>query len=110
MTPSRYLTPLAFALVFVGACASREHLTPTHGQSSRAIFHAQRVDPQAGDKPKPAVALDSEDARVISSTYRDSMAPKGKAAPNESSRLILVAPQPNAAPAPMPPPSVPASN
>jgi len=69
------------------ACA-RAHLTETYGQSYSAFFALQ-----APSRPKvlgPVSGLDSQEASIISGSYRKSIAPKDSQAKEQP--LLIVAP------------------
>ncbi len=69
-------------------CASRAHITPTQGQAYSAAF-AQQVPPMA-KVTGPVRGLDSQEAAIISSSYRRSLAPKTAQVKEEP--ILLVAP------------------
>jgi hypothetical protein len=57
----------------VGACAPRKKLTQSHGEASRAFFRAQTVNPEAGDEAAVATSLESQEAKIIWSTYKSQL-------------------------------------
>ena len=87
MSCSLKLAGLAL-VVSLGGCASRAHVTPTQGQSYSAAF-AQQAPPMA-KVTGPVRGLDSQEASIISSSYRRSLAPK--AAQVKEEPILLVAP------------------
>jgi hypothetical protein len=89
---------------FLAGCAGDRHLTKAHGESAGAAFKAQQASPAPATTP-PVTDLDSQEAAIISGSYRRGLAPKGTNAEEES--VIFVAPQKAAPRAPPPPPSVP---
>lgn len=97
-----------FAVVAGGAC-DRSRLTASHGRAYREAFARQIANPSAGNKTPPDRAvqgLDSQEAAIISKSYRRNLAPKD----DESSRgQMLNSSPPTGQPvrADMPPPSVP---
>lgn len=99
----RVVAAVAMAAV-LGACAGDRHLTKAHGESAEAAFKAQRASPVPSPTP-PVTDLDSQEAAIISGSYRRGLAPKG--ANVEEEPVIFVAPQKATQRAPPPPPSVP---
>jgi hypothetical protein len=94
----------ALPLTFAG-CGGRRHLTESHGRAYRETFAKQTVNPHAGvgDQRKPG--LDSQEAAMVVKNYRKTLE-RESGGSEEGRGLILVAPQPGAAPY-LPPPSVP---
>jgi hypothetical protein len=87
--PRRSLLLAPFlVIVAVGGCASRAHLTPTQGQSYNAVF--ERQAPPVARIAGPVKGLDSQDAAIISSTYRRGLAPRNAQVKEEP--MLLVAP------------------
>jgi hypothetical protein len=86
------------------ACCGRAHLEPGYGRSYYAQFALQRERTVPARKAAPG--LDPQEASIIASTYRKSLAPKDerdvKAPP-----ILVVAPQQPGMAAQLPPPSVP---
>jgi hypothetical protein len=70
------LALLAAALLLAGCY--RTHMSPSFGAANRAAFAKQVIDPEAGSKAKPEGGLDSEEAAIISNSYRGSLAPAKK--------------------------------
>lgn len=85
MTTSRML--LVCTVILAAGC-SRATLTPSHGQSYRAIFARQQARPEASKPLDPAPGLDSQEATIIADSYRTSLAPKGQK-PEESPVIVL---------------------
>jgi hypothetical protein len=78
---------LVLVISLIG-CGARAHITPTQGESYSAAFAQQAPRP-----PKiagPVRGLDSQEAAIISSSYRRSLAPKAAEAKEEP--ILLVAP------------------
>jgi hypothetical protein len=75
-------------VVNVAGCAARTHITPTQGQASSAVFASQA--PSLPKVTGPVHGLDSQEAAIISSSYRHSLAPKAAEAKEEP--ILLVAP------------------
>jgi hypothetical protein len=106
--PRRRSSGFAAALLLLatglaaGAC-SRAHLTTTHGRAYHEIFAAQGASPE--HKPKSVSGLDSQEAAIISGSYRKALAPQ--AAGNAQSQQLLTTSTTAGAPAAMPAPSVP---
>jgi len=83
---------LKLALVWIismAGCASRAHIAETHGQSYSAAFGQQT--PHLEKVTGPVRGLDSQEAAIISSAYRRSLAPKA-ANVKEEEPILLVAP------------------
>lgn len=99
MTTRRLLALLAFAFA---ACGDRAHLTATHGKSYRAAFERSVANPRA--KAAPPRGLDSQEAAIVSETFRRGLAPRDQ--DPEDVPVLLVAP-PGQAGAPRLPPSIP---
>lgn len=106
---SKPLWPLTLLVLFAAgglACGSRNSLTRSHGESTRAHFAAQVATPEAGERKQKLAGLDTQDAKVIVQGYRGRMGGKFGVAP-ASPGFLIVSPE-GAAHAPaMPPPSVP---
>ncbi len=85
--------PLEFAAVVLAAgivgCASRAHLTESQGQAYAAAF-AQQGPPPKGQIRGPVSGLDSQEAAIISETYRRGLAPKN--VPVKEEPILIVAP------------------
>ncbi len=77
--------PLAFA-----GCASRNHLTASHGRAYQTTFAHQAANPLAGRQPVASKGLDPQEAAIIAQGYRASLAPQGDTAPEQP--MLLVAP------------------
>jgi hypothetical protein len=88
-------------------CSAPEHLTPGFGESYRAALDRQAIR-EPGTFAQPVTGLDSQEAAIISETYRRSLAPKQRQGEALEEPLIYVAPPDNRMnKANMPPPSVP---
>jgi hypothetical protein len=88
------LTRLALAVVAasalgLGAC-SRTHITPTHGRAFREAFAIQDANPNR-KAPKSLYGLDSQEAAIISSSYRKALAPKADTSQG-GNQLLMVSP------------------
>lgn len=80
---------VATMAVLLGACTGSSHLSNGYGRSFRSSWRAQHA--AEGQQPKPAVkGLDSEEATIVASSYRTSLAPKG--AKGEEPEILYVAP------------------
>lgn len=77
---------LTLAAAAGGAC-DRTYLTPTHGRSYRQAFAVQAVNPDAQRNNKAVVGLDSQEASIISGSYRKSLAPQQEASQNQGQLL-----------------------
>ena len=90
---SRLLRNLALALVLPtllgGAACSRLHITPTHGRAYREAFAIQDANPNRKSPPKSINGLDSQEAAIISGSYRKGLAPKADA-PNGGNQLLMM--------------------
>lgn len=114
LTRGRRLATFLAAAVLTAAgaagCGDRSHLTPDHGRSFRGAFAAQAANPQAGQQPHKLPPLDAQEASVVASNYRRSLATKGTQPQDDGGMLILAAPQRQGqaqAQPYLPPPSVP---
>lgn len=89
-------------------CAAPEHLTEGYGESFRAALERQAIQP-VGCAAEPVSGLDSQEAAIISDSYRRSLLPDGQSLDNGDDQLIYLAPRPRTNPGNgmMPPPSVP---
>ncbi|MGI5862208.1 MAG: hypothetical protein ACOX6T_09140 [Myxococcales bacterium] len=100
----------ALAVWALGAigCAAPEHLTEGYGESFRAALERQAIRP-AGCAAEPVSGLDSQEAAIISESYRQSLLPEGQSLDDDDDQLIYLAPRPRTNPdnSRMPPPSVP---
>jgi hypothetical protein len=93
-------------LVFVLAVAGcgRAHLEPGYGRSYHAQFSQQVASPAA--PRKVTSGLDPQEAAIIASTYRRSLAPKEEHDVKDQPILVVTPQQRGMAPG-LPPPSVP---
>ena len=92
---------LAVVVLAALACGGRQHLQEGYGSSYHSAF-----DVQANPRPEPARAttgLDSQEAAIVSQTYRASLAPQDTK-PKDQPILIVAPPTPGM---PKLPPSVP---
>lgn len=90
----------------LAACTGSSHLTRTYGKSSRETWRAQRAG--AGAIAQEAVkGLDSEEATIIATGYRESLAPQGTRSVAQPELLYVAPPDRGAAQAPQLAPSVP---
>jgi hypothetical protein len=80
---------LVAALLAVSACSQR-HLTKDFGSSFHEAFQAQAA-PRPGGPARAAGGLDSQEAAIVSQTYRTSLAPKD-AKPKDQPVLIVAPP------------------
>ena len=94
---------LLLALAAAG-CASRAHMGGGQGRATREALERQAVDPKAGEKPHALKGLDSQEAAVVSTTYRRSLTPKQSGNPEDT--VLVVQPQGSQGAAYVPPPSV----
>ncbi len=98
-------TAVSFAMM-VGLLAGcgRAHLDPAYGRAFREQFALQRERPASSTKVTPG--LDAQEASIIASTYRASLAPK-EAQRVSDEPILVVTPQQRGAMPSLPPPSVP---
>ena len=85
-----------------GAC-SRAHLTSSHGRAFHEVFAAQDANPSHRNQ-KSVHGLDSQEASIISGSYRRALSPQAAASP-QSQQLLTTSTA--AAPPPVPTTSVP---
>jgi hypothetical protein len=78
---------LAAALLgLAGACANREHIRDDFGVKTRTFLTKQHVHAEAAtDSP---TGLDSEEAALIQSSYRNKLG--GDARPGESDQVLVI--------------------
>jgi hypothetical protein len=75
------------------ACGSRAHLTKSHGRSYHTAFARQDAAPAHRTQPVQALTgLDSQEAAIVASSYRRSLAPKA-AEIAEPPPVLIVAPE-----------------
>jgi hypothetical protein len=90
----------------LAACTRSSHLTAAYGKSFRETWRAQR----AGDGAIAAQAvkgLDSEEATIVATGYRQSLAPQGTRSSAQPELLYVAPPDRGAPQAPQLAPSVP---
>jgi hypothetical protein len=95
---------LAMLAVLASGCGI-EHRSPAYGRAYRESMEMQ-TKPLASPPREPNMALDTQEAEVISGVYVRSLAGKSKA-DAEPEPVLYVAPQPRPASAVALPPSVP---
>ncbi len=83
---------LALAAASTAGCG-RAHLSAAYGRSVHEQFAAQRERREVG---KAATGLDAQEASIIASTYRRSLAPR-EAQEKEQPILVVTPPQAGAA-------------
>ena len=92
------------ALATLAGCAWRtDHLNREFGDAYVRVFHEQQANPAA--KAMAVTGLDSQEAAIISDSYRVRLAPKGAEVDEEP--VLIVTPQRRETRAAMPAPSVP---
>jgi len=106
-TPALRAPALAVALLALGVAAcDRTHMSANFGEANRAAFHAQVIDPDAGNETRPSPSLDPEEAATIARTHLKSLAPPATAGAAGYRDPILVVPsggvQGTGTPAPSP--------
>jgi hypothetical protein len=82
---------LAMLLMDLAGCWSRQHLTRSHGASTRAARERQTANPGAGEHRRPVADLDAADAKQVADAYRQGMRP-AEGATTADTRLLMVAP------------------
>jgi hypothetical protein len=82
------LVVVAAGALVTGAC-SRAHITPTHGRAYHEAFAIQDANPNR-KTPKSINGLDSQEAAIISASYRKALAPKVES--GNGNQLLMVAP------------------
>jgi hypothetical protein len=81
-------TIVAVGMLLALGCAGRKaHIVPGYGESSD-VFAKQAGNRQPA---KAATGLDSQEARIVSTTYRQSLAPK-ETKPKEEPYIIVAPP------------------
>ncbi len=100
-----YWMGLTLAAFSIAGCADRQHLTAGHGQSIGAALSKQVANPAGAPNAKNVKGLDSQEASIISNTYRKGLAPRGTSV--EEQPMVIVGAQNKQEAAYMPPPSVP---
>lgn len=106
MNPKHAILFLGTALALSG-CASRAHMTDSHGRSNRAAFTAQMANPQAGQKARPLPGLDAQEAGIVARNYRRSLVTKGTPSSQDGGGGMLIVAPAQAPQSYTPPPSVP---
>jgi hypothetical protein len=82
------LATVAFTLLLVSGCASREHMNPNYGVRTRAFQAKQRVYSEAAkDNPQ---GLDSEEAAMIHGNYRKKLSNEKKSEDKASPSRVLI--------------------
>jgi hypothetical protein len=70
---------LTLLAAFGETACDRSRLTASHGRAYREAFARQIANPNAGNKPqsdKAVQGLDSQEAAIVSKTYRKNLAPR----------------------------------
>jgi len=98
----------AVVAALLSACAAPAHLSEHFGAANRTAFAAQIVR-QSGPPAQAVTGLDSQEASIISDTYRHSLAPRGTRPEEQPILFVGPAPAGDRSRANMPPPSVPAN-
>jgi hypothetical protein len=96
---------LACGLVLAG-CGSSQYLTEGYGRSYRAALERQAARPADEPTAEAVPGLDSQEASIISASYRASLVARGQSVEEEP--IVFVAPgKTGRTPYFLPPPSVP---
>jgi hypothetical protein len=104
------IVALALGVALVGGACERAHMTASYGRANHDAFTRQMANPTAGTKPAPAgmvQGLDSQEAAIVSKTYRRNLAPRDEEAASRGQMLYYNQRPPQADRGDMPPPSVP---
>lgn len=107
------LSALALLAVCGAGACDRAHLTASHGRANGEVFTRQVANPNAGSRPAPEAerrvqGLDSQEAAIVSRTYRRNLTPRQEDSNNARDQLLYYSPRPAQSDrADMPPPSVP---
>jgi hypothetical protein len=99
------MSGVAVGALWVGGC-DRTYMTPSHGRAYRETFAAQTVNPDRQTEARAVHGLDSQEAAIISASYRKALSPKDEAAAANSGPMLMYAPR-GGGQQNMPPPSVP---
>src|SRR5262249_2960982 len=104
---------LGAALGAPAAC-NRAHLTASYGRANHQAFARQVANPGAATTPaseRMTNGLDSQEAAIVSATYRRNLAPRTEESTTRGQMLYYAPPAPGGARSErgdLPPPSVPA--
>lgn len=110
-TATKAIAALALGAALTAAACNRAHLTASYGRANHEAFARQVANPEAATKPNPTAAhmaqgLDSQEAAIVSKTYRRNLAPRSEEA--TGGNMLYYAPRSaQAAHTDLPPPSVP---
>jgi len=88
------------------AC-DRTYMTPNHGRAYREAFAVQTVNPDRQNNPKAVHGLDSQEAAIISASYRKALSPKDESAANAQGPMLVYPTHGGGNQQGMPAPSVP---
>jgi hypothetical protein len=102
--PRRFLLVALVLVAGGGAGCSRAHLTSTHGRAYHEVFAAQDANPNRSTV-KSVHGLDSQEAAIISGSYRRALSPQQAASPQ--SQQLLTTSTTAGGSGSMPAPSVP---
>ena len=83
------------------ACAGRVHIEPSYARSYDEQFAAQRVRSKQHGVATAAQGLDGQEAAIMATAYRKSLAPKDTETPTDKP-ILLVAPSQSGAAYPLP--------
>ena len=84
----------ALGALCTSAACDRTYLTPSHGRSYREAFAVQTVNPDRQTEPRAVHGLDSQEAAIISASYRKTLSPKDDSAANAQGPMLMYAPPP----------------
>lgn len=86
--PAR-LAIVVWIVLGLAGCANREHMSEDYGRKSRVFFARQHVhDKATAGSPS---GLDSEEAALIQTSYRESLgAEQASPSENSNSRVLLI--------------------
>ena len=98
---------VALATSMGAGCASRTHLTRSHGRANQAAFAAQAANPGAGRSPHKLPGLDDREAGIIMRNYERAHTAKGVSQDEDQGMVIVTTPDKASQKPYLPPPSVP---
>ncbi|HET6151259.1 MAG TPA: hypothetical protein VFH68_27225 [Polyangia bacterium] len=96
----------SLGLFTVGSGCDRAHLTASYGRAYNQSFAVQTVNPDRHVAATAVHGLDSQEAAIISASYRRSLSPKQEQTADHS-QLLMYSPRSGLREPNMPPPSVP---
>jgi hypothetical protein len=98
---------LAILLGLGAAACDRTYLTPSHGRAYRQAFTVQMVNPGRQTEASAVHGLDSQEAAIISQSYRRNLGSRDQAPAPGAGSPLMYTPGSNGRDNSLPPPSVP---